>query len=49
MSLLSSHPALPPPPSCCPQVLMDEVSTGLDSATTFSLVQTLAHVAHALR
>lgn len=30
-------------------LLMDEISTGLDSATTFSVVQSMLHVCHALQ
>ncbi len=30
-------------------ILFDEISTGLDSATTYSVVQSFWHVAHAMR
>lgn len=30
-------------------IMFDEISTGLDSATTYSVIQSFRHVAHAMR
>lgn len=33
----------------CAAILMDEISTGLDSATTYSVVKSFWHIAHAMK